>query len=91
MWITAFLFLILVIGDQVSKYFAMMIDPKNPIEIGSFVKFQLVYNRGAAFGLGENFAWILVVISGVASDYEGKVQFTSSNTSSTTVFSANKA
>jgi hypothetical protein len=34
MWITAILFLILVVGDQVSKYFAMMIDPKNPIEIG---------------------------------------------------------
>ena len=46
MWITAILFLILVIGDQVSKYFTMtMIDPKNPIEIGSFVKFQLVYNK----------------------------------------------
>jgi signal peptidase II len=67
MWITAILFLILVVADQVSKYFALtMLDPENPIEIGSFVKFQLLPNKGAAFGLLENHPWVLVVISGVA-------------------------
>jgi len=66
MWITAILFLILVIGDQVSKYFAMMIDENNPIVWGNVVTFTIKYNKGAAFGLGDNATWVLVVISGVA-------------------------
>lgn len=66
MYITALIFVLLVLIDQVVKYLATYIDPNHPIQIGNFVKFTYLENPGAAFGLGADFGWILVVISSIA-------------------------
>ena len=66
MWITALILLVLLLADQFTKYLAVEMGT-NTIEWGSFLKLHLEYNKGAAFGLGEDYGWVLVVISAVAS------------------------
>ena len=66
MWITAILLAVLLITDQVSKYFAVEMG-SNTIEWGNFLQIHLKYNKGAAFSLFDNFPWGLVIISAVAS------------------------
>lgn len=71
MVITVILFFMLYMLDQVLKYIINKQGFNNPIIWGSsdksyFVKFDLTYNRGAAFGMGENSTILLTCISGVA-------------------------
>lgn len=66
MWITAILLAVLLVADQVSKYFAVEMG-SNTIEWGNFLQIHLKYNKGAAFSLFDNFPWGLVIISAVAS------------------------
>ena len=72
MWITAILLAVLLLADQVSKYFAVEMG-SNTIEWGNFLQIHLKYNKGAAFSLFDNFPWGLVIISAVASIILGYV------------------
>ncbi len=54
--------------DQLSKMWAettLLNQPRIPI-LGGWFGLVLVYNPGAAFGLGTGFIWVLTVIAGVA-------------------------
>ena len=62
-------------ADQLSKYVILSITPSLPIEITSYFKLVLVFNRGISFGLFSNnrlemFPWIMaglaIVISVIA-------------------------
>lgn len=55
--------------DQFSKYLAVTyLEPGVDIPLlGTFFQLRLVYNPGAAFGLGTGYIWILTVIAGIAS------------------------
>lgn len=72
MWITALVFVVLLFADQITKFFAVEMGEKT-ITWGSFLKIHLEYNKGAAFGLGSGFIWVLVVISAVATIVLGYV------------------
>ena len=53
--------------DQVSKFLAVEnLDPgiATPL-VGEWFQLRLVYNPGAAFGLGTGYTWVLTVIAGV--------------------------
>lgn len=68
MWITAILMLLLLLLDQGTKHLTIFLANRNmlPFELGSFLKIHLAYNDGAAFGLGSEFGWLLVLISFIA-------------------------
>jgi len=54
--------------DQLTKLWAetaLVGQPRTPI-LGGWFGLILVYNPGAAFGLGTGFVWILTVIAGIA-------------------------
>ncbi len=53
--------------DQATKWLAeTYLEPGVPIPlIGEILQLRLVYNPGAAFGLGTGYTWILTVIAGV--------------------------
>ena len=54
--------------DQLTKLWAetaLVGQPRAPI-FGGWFGLVLVYNPGAAFGLGTGFVWILTVIAGIA-------------------------
>jgi signal peptidase II len=54
--------------DQLTKLWAetaLVGQPRTPI-LGGWFGLVLVYNPGAAFGLGTGFVWILTVIAGIA-------------------------
>lgn len=54
--------------DQLTKLWAetaLVGQPRAPI-LGGWFGLVLVYNPGAAFGLGTGFVWILTVIAGIA-------------------------
>ena len=56
-----------IVLDQVSKYFAetmLEIGQPHPL-LGNWFELRLVYNPGAAFGLGTGYTWILTLIAGV--------------------------
>lgn len=55
--------------DQYSKYLAVTyLEPGVSIPLlGTFFQLNLVYNPGAAFGLGTGYIWVLTVIAGIAS------------------------
>ena len=55
-----------IVVDQVSKFVAVEnLEPgiATPL-IGEWFQLRLVYNPGAAFGLGTGYTWILTVIAG---------------------------
>lgn len=57
-----------IIVDQATKFWAettLTGQPRIPL-IGDWFGLILVYNPGAAFGIGTGFIWILTVIAGVA-------------------------
>ena len=57
-----------IIVDQATKFWAettLAGQPRIPL-IGDWFGLILVYNPGAAFGIGTGFIWILTVIAGVA-------------------------
>lgn len=54
--------------DQLTKLWAetaLVGQPRTPI-LGGWFGLVLVYNPGAAFGLGSGFVWVLTVIAGIA-------------------------
>lgn len=56
-----------ILADQVTKWLAVSnLTPGvgSPL-IGEWFQLRLVYNPGAAFGLGTGYTWILTVIAGV--------------------------
>lgn len=60
--------LIVLIADQVSKYFLIELMAQNPngIVVTSFFNLVMVWNRGVSFGMfagGETTRWVLVGVS----------------------------
>lgn len=57
-----------VVADQLSKWWAeSTLSPgvSTPV-VGEFLEWRLVYNPGAAFGLGAGYTWVLTVVAGLA-------------------------
>jgi signal peptidase II len=57
-----------IVVDQATKFWAetsLAGQPRIPL-LGDWFGLVLVYNPGAAFGIGSGFVWILTVIAGVA-------------------------
>lgn len=56
-----------IVLDQLSKWWAeSTLTPSAAVPlIGEWFQLRLVYNPGAAFGLGTGFTWILTAIAGI--------------------------
>ncbi len=65
-WITVAIAVVVIVADQLSKVWAIenLSDGQTIPVIGDFIRFWLVYNPGAAFGLGTGYTWILAIIAG---------------------------
>ncbi|MEE2057102.1 signal peptidase II [Rhodococcus artemisiae] len=66
-WIVA-VAAVVVIVDQLTKWWAesTLSDGRAIPVIGEFLQWRLVYNPGAAFGIGGQFTWILTVLAAAA-------------------------
>lgn len=66
-WIVA-VAAVVVIVDQLTKWWAesTLSDGRAIPVIGEFLQWRLIYNPGAAFGIGGQFTWILTVIAAAA-------------------------
>ncbi len=79
-WITVAIAIVIVIVDQLTKWWAIENLSGGEVVpvIGDFIRFVLVYNPGAAFGLGAGFTWILAIVAvaaaGVAGWYAWRVK-----------------
>ena len=64
----AVLAIVVVLADQLSKAWAVANLSEGEVipVIGDFIKFQLTYNPGAAFSIGEGFTWVFAIIAAVA-------------------------
>jgi len=64
-WIAVGIALVVIAADQLSKMWAIanLSDGQVIPVIGDFIRFQLVFNPGAAFSLGENITWIFAIIA----------------------------
>lgn len=64
-WITIVIALVIVAVDQLTKWWAIenLSDGQVIPVIGDWIRFVLVYNPGAAFGLGTGFTWILALVA----------------------------
>ena len=64
-WIIVAIALVVVAADQLTKWWAEanLGDGQVIPVIGDFIRFELVYNPGAAFGLGAGFAGVLAVLA----------------------------
>lgn len=58
----------IIVFDQGTKFWAeATLDPGVPVPvIGESIQWRLVYNPGAAFGIGAEFTWILTVVAALA-------------------------
>ena len=67
-WLIVVLAAFIVAADQLSKVWAeaALGDGEVIPVIGDFIRFVLVYNTGAAFGLGTGYTWVLALIAGAA-------------------------
>lgn len=67
-WFIIALAVLTVLADQGSKWWAeAALGDGEVIDLpGDFFRFVLVYNPGAAFGLGAGFTWVLAVLAGGA-------------------------
>ena len=66
--VTIGLALLVILLDQASKFWAeatLTVGDSTPI-IGDLLRFQLIYNPGAAFSIGVGFTWIFTIIAAVA-------------------------
>ena len=66
--VTIGLALLVILADQGSKFWAeanLEVGKSVPI-IGDLLRFQLIYNPGAAFSIGVGFTWIFTIIAAVA-------------------------
>jgi signal peptidase II len=66
--ITVVIALAIVAVDQLTKWWAIenLSDGQVIPVLGDWLRFVLVYNPGAAFGLGTGFTWILAVVAVIA-------------------------
>ncbi len=64
-WITVVIALVVIAVDQLTKWWAIenLSDGQVMPVIGDFIRFVLVYNPGAAFGLAAGFTWILAIVA----------------------------
>lgn len=64
-WLTAAIAVVVVVVDQLTKWWAEanLSDGQVITLIPGVLRFQLVYNPGAAFGLAEGFTWVLALLS----------------------------
>ena len=60
--------LLLIIADQITKYFTVsMLKPVGSVEIiKNILNFTYVENRGAAFGILQNARWVFIVLTTIA-------------------------
>ena len=66
--VTIGLALLVILLDQGSKLWAennLTVGESTPI-IGDLLRFQLIYNPGAAFSIGVGYTWIFTIIAAVA-------------------------
>ena len=61
-WLVA---LLVVVIDQVTKQWALhALEPGERHEIlGDWLSFQLVFNSGAAFSLGDGYTWVMTIVA----------------------------
>ena len=66
--VTIGLALLVILADQGSKLWAesSLEVGKSTDVIGDLIRFQLIYNPGAAFSIGTGFTWIFTIIAGIA-------------------------
>jgi signal peptidase II len=64
-WITVAIAVVVVVVDQATKWWAIenLSDGEIVPVLGDVIRFVLVYNPGAAFGLGAGFTWILALVA----------------------------
>lgn len=64
-WIIIAIALVVVAADQLTKWWAEanLGDGQIIPVIGDFIRFELVYNPGAAFGLGAGFTGVLAILA----------------------------
>ena len=64
-WVIIAIALVVLAADQLSKWWAEtnLGDGQVIPLIGDFLRFELVYNPGAAFGLGEGYTWVLAILA----------------------------
>ncbi len=64
-WVIAAIAVIVVAADQLTKWWAEtnLGDGEIIQLIPGFLRFELVYNPGAAFGLAEGFTWVLAILA----------------------------
>jgi len=67
-WVVFALAAVVIAADQLSKWWAEtnLGDGARIPVIGDLLSFQLVYNPGAAFSIGEEFTWVLTIIAAIA-------------------------
>ncbi|QZY51332.1 signal peptidase II [Leucobacter tenebrionis] len=66
--ITAVVAAVTIVADQLSKLWAeteLSTSRRVPV-LGDLLGFQLVFNPGAAFSMGEQFTWVFAVVAGLA-------------------------
>lgn len=66
--VTIGLALLVILADQGSKLWAestLTVGESTPV-IGDLLRFQLIYNPGAAFSIGTGFTWIFTIIAALA-------------------------
>ncbi|MDO9590119.1 MAG: signal peptidase II [Microcella sp.] len=58
----------IIIIDQATKYWAeAVLVPYQAVPvIGEWIQWRLVYNPGAAFGIGGDFTWVLTLVAAIA-------------------------
>jgi signal peptidase II len=67
-WFVIAIAVVVVLVDQLTKLWAvttLSLDSSVPV-IGDFIRFQLIYNSGAAFSMGTNSTWVFTIIAAAA-------------------------
>lgn len=66
-WLTIGIAVLVVLVDQGTKWWAEanLSDGQVIPIIGDLLRFQLVYNPGAAFSIGTGFTWVFTIVAGV--------------------------
>ena len=67
-WLAIAIAVLVILADQLTKWWAIenLSDGQVIPVIGDWLRFVLVYNPGAAFGLGTGYTWILALVAVIA-------------------------
>ena len=67
-WFALLIAVGVIVIDQASKLWAETALGNGEVVpvIGDLIRFQLVYNPGAAFSIGENFTWVFTILAAAA-------------------------